>query len=107
MGTDMVGHVSVERYEELVARARELVEQQTRCQFSLGDTALEIEPIQRHGGQGHGPVEDPVTVAESLKLFADDIGVPVNTIRNYRWVSSRWPASGRVALHPQDPRLDP
>ncbi len=37
-----VGNVSPERYEEIVAKARQLVEQQTRTQFDLGDMALEI-----------------------------------------------------------------
>ncbi|MCA2220736.1 hypothetical protein [Nonomuraea aurantiaca] len=48
----MIGHVSQERYEQIITRGRELVELQTRSQFELGDLALEIEPMQPHGG-GH------------------------------------------------------
>ncbi|KAB2340549.1 DUF6192 family protein [Actinomadura rudentiformis] len=95
MSVEMVGHVTRARYEELVREARELVELQTRCQWGLGDKALEIEPLQRHGGQGHGPVENMAGVNELLQMFADDVGAALNTIRNYRWVSSRWPAQRR------------
>ncbi|GAA1564196.1 hypothetical protein GCM10009678_54110 [Actinomadura kijaniata] len=36
MGASMVGRVSQDRYLELVTKARELVEVQSRCQFALG-----------------------------------------------------------------------
>jgi hypothetical protein len=95
MDAGMVGRVTEGRYLELVAKARELVELASRCQFALGDTALEIEPIQQHGGQGHSPVEKTVGVTDVLRFFADDIGVPVKTLMTYRWVASRWPAERR------------
>ncbi|MGI5155441.1 hypothetical protein [Microbispora sp. CA-102843] len=46
----MSGHVGQEWYEQIVTRGRELVELQTRYQFELVDLALEIEPMQPHGG---------------------------------------------------------
>ncbi|MGN9789373.1 hypothetical protein ACTMTF_48875 [Nonomuraea sp. ZG12] len=51
----MIGHVTEERYAALVAGARELVATMSRCQFALGDHALEIEPMQSQGG-AHGPI---------------------------------------------------
>ncbi|MGK5556226.1 hypothetical protein ACSNOI_31880 [Actinomadura kijaniata] len=40
-----IGQVTAERYEQLVAKARELVESMSQAQFVLGDLALEIEPM--------------------------------------------------------------
>lgn len=90
---DMVGNVTRERYEQIVSESRELVEQITRCQFTLGDRALEIEPLRMHGGQQES--EPLFTVDESLKRFADDIGVSLSAVEKWRWTASRWPAKHR------------
>lgn len=37
-----VGEVTLSRYEQIVAELRDVVEQQTRGQFTIGDRALEI-----------------------------------------------------------------
>ncbi|MEV0203351.1 hypothetical protein [Nonomuraea sp. NPDC050691] len=42
----LIGHVTQERYEQIVTRAREPAELRTRSPFQLGDLALEREPIQ-------------------------------------------------------------
>lgn len=90
-----VVNVSRSRYEQTVAEARELVAQVARAQFALGDKALEIEPIRPVGGSaGKGP-EELFTVEESLRLFADDIGVAPGTVEDWRWTASRWPAGKR------------
>jgi hypothetical protein len=91
----MIGHVSQERYEQIITRGRELVELQTRSQFELGDLALEIEPMQPHGGAHPYRGEALFGVLESLQLFADDLAIPVKTLETYRWVASRWPARHR------------
>lgn len=93
--TTKVGNVSRRRYAQLVAQGRDLVEQQTRCQFALGDAALEIEPLQPRGGAHSDPKAELLTVSEALEVFAEDVGIPYNTIRTYRWVSARWPAPHR------------
>lgn len=95
MSGEMVGSVSEERYQELVTVARDLVDQESRIQFTLGDLALEIEPMRARGGRSSLEPNDFVSVA--LERFADDIVVSLNTIRSYRWVSSRWPSTRRVA----------
>ncbi|MGW0819109.1 DUF6192 family protein [Streptomyces viridiviolaceus] len=72
------------------------VEAQSAGQWALGDAALEIEPIRAHGG--HGPVpEDGVRVEESLRVFAEDVGLSLSTVKTYRWVASKWPAEQRAA----------
>jgi hypothetical protein len=91
----MIGNVTRARYDELVAKGRELVEAQTRSQFALGDNALEIEPLRQRGGGHSGPGEELLGVSESLQMYADDIDVPYNTIKDYRWIVSRWPARTR------------
>ncbi|GAA2281039.1 hypothetical protein GCM10010430_78920 [Kitasatospora cystarginea] len=42
---DKIGCVSSERYAEIVAELRKLVETTSRAQFTIGDCALEVEPI--------------------------------------------------------------
>jgi hypothetical protein len=90
-----VGSVSQIRYEEIVAEARQLVLQQSWCQFAIGDLALEIEPLRDRGGAQPDPGEELFTVEEALGLFAEDIGIPVATVKTYRWVSARWPKDYR------------
>lgn len=90
-----VGSVSQTRYEEIVAEARQLVLQQSRCQFAIGDLALEIEPMRDRGGGQPDPGEELFTVEEALGLFAEDVGIPVATVKTYRWVSARWPEECR------------
>ncbi|KWX20482.1 hypothetical protein AFM11_30385 [Mycolicibacterium wolinskyi] len=91
-----IGNVTQRRYDQLVSEGRDLVKQQTRCQFALGDRALEIEPLRRHGGAHAGPGEELFTVGDAIAMYADDIGIPASTFADYRWVSSRWPKKQRV-----------
>lgn len=77
-----VGNVSRSRYEELVAEARELVEQVVKAQFGLGDPALGIEPMRPVGGSVTEGSEDLFTVEESSQMFADDIGVALSTVED-------------------------
>lgn len=44
--SDNVGEVTLSRYKQIVAELRDVVEQQTRGQFTIGDRALEIEPMR-------------------------------------------------------------
>jgi Family of unknown function (DUF6192) len=84
-----VGAVSMERYQQLVARLLEIDEQHMRGQFETGDAALEIAPMQQRGG---AHVVDPLfSVEASLERLAGDTRIPVSTLEGRRWVSSRWP----------------
>ena len=71
-----IGNLTERRYEQLVAEGRDLVEQQSRCQFALGDRALEIEPIRAHGGARPGRDEEWVSVGDAIRMYAQDIGIP-------------------------------
>ena len=93
--SERVGNVSRTRYEQLVAEARELVAQVAKAQFGLGGKALEIEPMRPVGGSVAKGTEDLFTVEESLQMFANDIGVSLATVLDWRWVASRWPAGKR------------
>ncbi|MEH0557546.1 DUF6192 family protein [Streptomyces sp. B21-101] len=93
---EMVGKVTRSRYDELVAESLDMVEEDTRCQFGLGDAALELEPLRGHGG--HLPLDEgDQGVEESLRLFADEIGLSFYTVRTHRWVAAQWPAEHRRA----------
>ncbi|MET9352041.1 DUF6192 family protein [Streptomyces sp. NPDC006617] len=93
---EMVGKVTRSRYDELVAESVDMVEEDTRCQFGLGDAALELEPLRGHGG--HLPLEEgDQGVAESLRLFAEEIGLSFFTVRTQRWVAVQWPVEHRQA----------
>ncbi|MET9648577.1 DUF6192 family protein [Streptomyces syringium] len=93
--TEKIGNVSQSRYEQIVAELRDVVEQQTRGQFTIGDRALEIEPMRPRGGVV--VVETQWTVAESIRRLAEDIGLKANTVKTARWVASRWPKGHRQA----------
>ncbi|MHA7134465.1 DUF6192 family protein [Oerskovia turbata] len=82
------GHVSSKRYARLLALALEAVETMTAAQFRLGDIALEIEPMHDQGVSGDGAYA-------VLEAFANEIGLPFNTLRNYRSVASAWPKQHR------------
>ncbi|WP_097977619.1 DUF6192 family protein [Streptomyces sp. gb14] len=88
-----VGEVTLSRYEQIVAELRDVVEQQTRGQFTIGDRALEIEPMHETGG---GVPADPEwSVTATLTRLAEDIGLKFSTVKSARWTSSRWPADRR------------
>lgn len=94
--TDRIGSVSRQRYEQIVAELRDVVQQQARGQFLIGDRALEIEPMRPHGGQHEAaPGEELLTVRESLFMLAEDIGLSYAAVEGRRWAASRWPKDRR------------
>ncbi len=95
--TESVGAVSQSRYDEIVAELRQVVEQQTRGSFTIGDRALEIEPMRERGGQHAAPGQELFTVRETLFRLAEDIGLAYKTVESARWTASRWPKEHRQA----------
>ncbi|TQJ92973.1 DUF6192 family protein [Streptomyces sp. SLBN-31] len=89
-----VGSVSASRYAEIVAELRKLVETASRIQFTIGDYALEVEPMREYGGQERS--DDLFTVKNSLFGLAEDIGVSYSMVKQARWTASRWPKEHRV-----------
>ncbi|MFF7251580.1 DUF6192 family protein [Embleya sp. NPDC008237] len=93
MNTGKVGSVSADRYEQIVAELREIVENHTRGQFTIGDHALEIEPLR---GTGGGEQSDELfTVKQSLFRLAEDIGLSYSSLKSSRWTAARWPKDRR------------
>ncbi|WP_406429999.1 DUF6192 family protein [Streptomyces sp. NBC_00631] len=93
--TEKVGSVSANRYAEIVAELRKLVETSSRIQFTIGDYALEVEPMREHGGSA--PTDELFTVKDSLFRLAEDIGLSYSTVKTARWTASRWPEDRRVS----------
>ncbi|MFG2961585.1 DUF6192 family protein [Streptomyces sp. NPDC048291] len=91
-----VGSVSRARYDELVGEDRQLVLDETKIQFKIGDDALEICPLRDWGGSQPAANEDLFGVRETLEMFADDIGVSYNQVRTYRYTAGRWPREHRA-----------
>ncbi|MFJ9968720.1 DUF6192 family protein [Streptomyces avermitilis] len=89
---ETIGSVSQSRYEQIVAELREVVDQHSRGQFTIGDRALEIEPSRPASGSRP---EAGWTVKESLTRLAEDIALKYSTVNNARWVASRWPKERR------------
>ncbi|WP_370948829.1 DUF6192 family protein [Amycolatopsis sp. cg5] len=83
-----IGHVTKARYELLLDRAIKAIESVGGHQFELGDIALEIEPMNRVGEAGGG-------VYDTLRTFADDIGVEFSTLLGYRMTAAAWPSGKR------------
>ncbi|PWI46206.1 DUF6192 family protein [Streptomyces sp. ICBB 8177] len=95
--TGMVGSVTRQRYDELVKLGRDWVAEMSSVQWRLGDAAGEIEPMRAHGGVNPPGSEELFTVSEALRMFAEDVGLAYTTVRDYRWVASRWPKEHRRA----------
>lgn len=95
--TQHVGDVTQARYDQIVAQARALVEQQTRAQFQIGDWAIEIEPIGEHGGYRPPNADGIPSAGEILHQFAETIGLAFKTLETYRYVADRWPRQERRA----------
>lgn len=88
-----VGQVTRQRYDEMVASDRDLVARIGRAMFTIGDHALEIEPMRSKGGSiPHS--DDVFGVNTSLQLYADDIGLALSTVLNYHFTSRRCSRTG-------------
>ncbi|MEU6016679.1 DUF6192 family protein [Streptomyces sp. NPDC047515] len=80
----------------MVAELRQVVEQQTQGQFTIGDRALEIEPMRvPDDGREALPRQDLFTVRQALARLAEDIGLRRSAVENARWTASRWPKEHR------------
>jgi hypothetical protein len=77
-------------WDELVAEGRELAAAANGQQWRIGDLALEVAEMRPHGGV-------PADVETRLNRFSNEIGVPFNTLRDYRRVAARWPEDTRVS----------
>ncbi|KOT91828.1 hypothetical protein ADK86_21595 [Streptomyces sp. NRRL F-5755] len=93
---DRIGQVSRERYEQTIAADRKAVASMGGGAFSIGDHALEIEPMRPHGGSV-ALDQDEISVRESLRIHANDIGLTLSTIRTYRYTAFRFPPEHRRA----------
>lgn len=65
--------------ESLVAKGRELASSLSDNKWGLGDLARKVEP-------------------GDLRDFADVIGVPYNSMREYRAVADAWPTDSRLSF---------
>ncbi|MEU9057204.1 DUF6192 family protein [Streptomyces sp. NPDC048384] len=83
------------RYDELVKLGRDWVATMSSVQWRLGDAAGEIEPMRSYGGSNPSGNDELFTVSEALRMFAEDVGLAYTTVRDYRWVASRWPKERR------------
>ncbi|MEV8022932.1 DUF6192 family protein [Streptomyces sp. NPDC086554] len=93
--TEQIGSVSIERYGQIVERLREAVEKLSKSSFIIGDGALEVVPMQDHGGRSVR--DDLFGVSAWLHRLSEDVNVPYNTLKSYRWVASRWPEQHRCS----------
>ncbi|RPF39095.1 hypothetical protein [Streptomyces sp. TLI_185] len=83
---DRFGSVSANRYAEIVAELRKLVETASWIQFTVGDYALEVESMREAGGQEKS--DALFTVKESVFHLAEDIGLFYAMVDKARWTAS-------------------
>jgi hypothetical protein len=69
-------------WAELIAEGRQLVEQETRCRWELGDLALEIAPMGEDASHNGA--------YEKLSTYAEAIGIEFKRLGQYRDVASKW-----------------
>lgn len=80
-------------WDELVHQGQRLAEtDRGGAAFALGDLALAIAPVGKEGINTGG--------GDDLRKYAEAIGVPFNTLQQYRRVSAHWPANTRVLAVP-------
>lgn len=83
----------VRPWQELVEAGRAAVQRLGDAKWELGDLAVEAAPIQTPGYSTTG-------ADERLREFAEEIGLPFNTLRGYRAVAAKWPPDERQpSLH--------
>ncbi|MFB7293405.1 DUF6192 family protein [Actinacidiphila glaucinigra] len=78
------------QWARYVKQGRELVQEESRIQFKLGDITLKMVPKVDDGRKDRG-------VFVVLDHYADQIGINVHTLLNYRYVAMAWPAEHRAA----------
>lgn len=78
----------VRPWQELVEAGRRAVERLGDAKWELGDLANEAAPLQTPGGSVTG-------AHHRLREFADEIGLPFDTLRGYRNVAAHWPHEER------------
>ncbi|MEU0036380.1 hypothetical protein [Streptomyces sp. NPDC006333] len=84
----MVGKVTLERYAQLVAESKRWSRPYATRISKLGDNALKIEPLQSKGGASAALGEDVQSVEETLRRFADDVGVSKGSVMGYRFTAA-------------------
>lgn len=75
-------------WSRYVREGRDIVEQETHLQFALGDLTLKMIPCRYHEGD-HG-------VGRVLQAYADEIGIPYDTLKGYRHMALAWPKDKRA-----------
>ena len=76
------------QWARYVRQGRDLVSEETRIQFALGDLTLKMVE-QRGNGVAHG-------VFQVMDRFADQISANLNTLFTYRHVAIAWPPEERI-----------
>ncbi|MGW2299184.1 DUF6192 family protein [Streptomyces violaceorubidus] len=77
------------QWSRFVKQGRDLIQEESRIQFELGDIVLKMAPIVENGARDRG-------VFTVLDRYADTIGSNVNTLIVYRHVAHAWPPEHRV-----------
>ncbi|MEU5002304.1 hypothetical protein [Streptomyces sp. NPDC021622] len=70
----------MEQYERIVARLRDTVEKLSKSQFIIGDGALEVCPMQDHGGRSLG--DDLFGVSAWLHRLLEDISRHLSALQH-------------------------
>lgn len=77
-----------QQWARYVSEGRDLVDQETRIQFAIGDLTLKMIKAHPHDGD-HG-------VFRVLDRYAEEIGIPFKTLTSYRHMAVAWPEDKRV-----------
>ncbi|MFE3770804.1 DUF6192 family protein [Streptomyces sp. NPDC059122] len=83
-------HFTDRQWARYIKLGRELVEGESQLQFELGDITLKMVPKVEDGRRDHG-------VFSILDRYADQIGINVHTLINYRQTAMAWPKEHREA----------
>jgi len=74
-------------WDEFVVQGRRLVAKEGEAKWELGDLAIKLADI--------GAPSQLTGAYEPLRAFADEIGIPFDTLRTYRETAGKWPPQQR------------
>ncbi|MEU9886959.1 DUF6192 family protein [Sphaerisporangium sp. NPDC051011] len=89
MTASLVTEYGPEKWDDQVRRGREFVGGETLSQFGVGDVALEIVPLPPPGKRL------PAKAYKLLGLYAEEVGLELPRLEEYRLVSGSWPKERR------------
>lgn len=87
--------MSKRSWNELVSAGREALAQESGAQWTLGDLALELEPVKIGGGAPKVRGNPGRGIYARLEKYAEELGTTYRSLVSYRMVAHAWKPEDR------------